>query len=107
MTTLDETKNRSIEGFGIAYIEAGFFGIPSIASNIGGTPEAVINEHTGIIINNFESIYESIKNLLQDKKKLYFLGKNAQKKSIELYNWEYTTKRYKQTFEEIDNLKIL
>ena len=32
--------------FGIAYIEAAFYGIPSIASNIGGTPEAVIHEET-------------------------------------------------------------
>ena len=37
MPTLDESINRSIEGFGIAYIEAAFFGIPSIASDIGGT----------------------------------------------------------------------
>ena len=31
MPTIDETNNRSIEGFGIAYIEAAFYGIPSIA----------------------------------------------------------------------------
>ena len=38
MPTLDESRKNSIEGFGIAYLEAAFFGIPSIASNIGGTP---------------------------------------------------------------------
>ena len=26
MPTIDETNNRSIEGFGIAYIEAAFYG---------------------------------------------------------------------------------
>ena len=34
MPTLDESKKNSIEGFGIAYLEAAFFGIPSIASNL-------------------------------------------------------------------------
>ena len=36
MPTIDETHNNSIEGFGISYIEAALFGIPSIASNVGG-----------------------------------------------------------------------
>ena len=52
MPTLDEIKIGSIEGFGIVYIEAAFFAIPSIASNVGGTPEAVIDNSTGKIINN-------------------------------------------------------
>ena len=51
MPTLDESENKSIEGFGIAYIEAAFFGIPSIASDVGGTPEAVIDKKTGWCID--------------------------------------------------------
>ena len=54
MPTLDESQNRSIEGFGIAYLEAAFFGIPSVASKVGGTPEAVLHKQTGIIIDNHE-----------------------------------------------------
>ena len=52
MPTLDESKKNSIEGFGIAYLEAAYYGIPSIASNVGGTPEAVIHNETGIIISD-------------------------------------------------------
>ena len=63
MPTLDESHNRSIEGFGIAYLEAAFFRIPSIASNIGGTPEAVINNKTGIIIDDIKLLHSSIKQL--------------------------------------------
>ena len=72
MPTLDESDNRSIEGFGIAYIEAAFFGVPSIASNIGGTSEAVIDKSTGIIINSVNDLYGSIKDLLSDKNKRIF-----------------------------------
>ena len=42
MPTTDESNERSVEGFGISYLEAAFYGIPSIASNVGGTPEAVL-----------------------------------------------------------------
>ena len=51
MPTLDESHNRSIEGFGIAYLEAAFFGIPSVASKAGGASEAVLHQETGIIID--------------------------------------------------------
>ena len=54
MPTIDETHNNSIEGFGISYIEAALFGIPSIASNVGGTAEAVIHNKTGIILDNLK-----------------------------------------------------
>ena len=39
--------NNSIEGFGLSYIEAAKYGVPSIMSNTGGASEAVINNKTG------------------------------------------------------------
>lgn len=42
---------RSVEGFGISYIEAGWYGVPSIASKAGGGVEAVIHNVTGIIVD--------------------------------------------------------
>lgn len=40
-------EKNSIEGFGISYIEAASFGLPSIAGREGGSPEAVKNGETG------------------------------------------------------------
>ena len=65
---IDESKKNSIEGFGIAYLEAAFFAIPSIASNVGGTPEAVINDNTGKIITDIKDLYDSIRGLLENDK---------------------------------------
>ena len=67
MPTLDESSAKSIEGFGIAYIEAANFKIPSIASNIGGTPEAVIHNKTGLIIKDIDELDEAIKSLIDNK----------------------------------------
>ena len=94
MPTLDDSDNNSIEGFGIAYLEASFFGIPSIASNIGGSPEAVINEKTGIVIKNDHQLYDCIEKLLLDKEKLSKLGENAKKRAISHFKWEHVIKNY-------------
>ena len=100
MPTLDETLNRSIEGFGIAYLEAAFFGIPSIASNVGGSPEAVINDSTGLIIDNLDQLYPAIRSLLMDKEKRKKLGKSAQYRSINNFTWNKVTKKYISAFDK-------
>ncbi len=94
MPTLDEREKRSIEGFGIAYLEAAFFGIPSIASNVGGTKEAVLHNKTGIIINDIDDIYQSIHNLLKNPNQRKKLGENARKRAIEDFNWDIVIKKY-------------
>tara|TARA_Y100000590_G_C15650672_1_gene988619 strand:+ start:481 stop:1575 length:1095 start_codon:yes stop_codon:yes gene_type:complete len=94
MPTLDESINRSIEGFGISYIEAAFFGIPSIASNVGGTPEAVLHEKTGIIIENNHQLFDEIKNLLLNKNKLKILGDNAKERAEKMFIWDEVADRY-------------
>ena len=101
MPTLDETQNLSIEGFGITYLEASFFGIPSIASNVGGTPEAVINDLTGIIIDSNDQLFDAIKLLLKDEKKRKRLGISAQKRSINNFDWNNVTKKYISAFTKI------
>ncbi len=94
MPTLERSKERSIEGFGIAYIEAAFFGLPSIASKFGGTPEAVLHNKTGIIINDFEDLYLSIYQLLEKKDLIKKLGNEAQQRAIKDFNWEKVTQNY-------------
>ena len=94
MPTLDESKNRSIEGFGIAYLEAAFFSIPSIASNVGGTKEAVLHNKTGIIIENFDELYLSIYDLLINPDKRKLLGKEAQKRAKLEFDWDVVANKY-------------
>jgi len=94
MTTLDETHNRSIEGFGISYLEASFFSIPSVASNVGGTPEAVINNVTGKIINNIDELYSTVHDLLLDENMIEKLGSNAKKRAIDEFTWDHISKKY-------------
>ena len=86
--------NKSVEGFGIAYVEAAQYGIPSIGGKDGGASDAIIDKETGIICdgNNLDEIYSSIDLVLKDNsyKKL---GKNAKDYSIK-FNWNNIIKDY-------------
>lgn len=42
--------NGEFEGFGLVYIEAGLRGLPSVATTVGGIPDAVIDGETGILV---------------------------------------------------------
>ncbi|MBO3458290.1 glycosyltransferase family 4 protein [Aetokthonos hydrillicola Thurmond2011] len=69
MLTFFDSKNSSIEGFGIVYLEAGYFGKPVIASRVGGVVDAVHHEENGILVdpNSGSEILEAFKRLCEDK----------------------------------------
>jgi len=50
LPTYYAAESRSIEGFGIVYLEAAYFGLPTVASRIGGVEDAVIDGETGILV---------------------------------------------------------
>ena len=102
MPTIDESKKNSIEGFGIAYLEAAYYGIPSIASNVGGTPEAVIHNETGIIISDMSELYTSVKDLLANSLKLNELGKKAKLRAENDFTWEAIGNKYLQLMQNLE-----
>jgi len=101
MPTLDETHSNSIEGFGIVYIEAAQYGIPAIASNVGGTPEAVLHNRTGLIINNLNKLDETIKKLIDNKQLRIELGKNAKIRAKNELNWKKQILKYDKLINDI------
>lgn len=44
------TAGKSVEGFGLVYLDASARGLPVIATRIGGVPEAVIDGQTGLLV---------------------------------------------------------
>jgi glycosyltransferase involved in cell wall biosynthesis len=44
------SHGHSIEGFGLVYLEAAAHGLPVVAHNIGGVPEAVLDGLTGLLV---------------------------------------------------------
>ena len=87
---------KSVEGFGIAYVEAAQYGVPSVGGKDGGASDAIIHEKTGLICdgNKLEDIYSSIENLFKDNKYLEY-GKEA-KINAENFLWDRIIENYKR-----------
>ncbi len=87
---------RSVEGFGIAYVEAAQYGIPSIGGKDGGAADAIEHEKTGLICdgNNLDDVYSSINSILENKKYLEY-GKNA-KEFVTKFEWTKIIEDYKE-----------
>ena len=85
----------SVEGFGIAYVEAAQYGIPSLGGKDGGASDAIDHDKTGLICdgNNLEDIYSSLNYMIKDKKYLEF-GKNA-RNYVTKFQWEKIIEDYK------------
>ena len=87
---------KSVEGFGIAYVEAAQYGIPSIGGKDGGAADAIDHEKTGLICdgNSLDEIYSSINSILENKKYSEY-GKNA-KKFVNKFQWSKIIEEYKK-----------
>ncbi len=95
MPTREEAGGRSIEGFGIVYLEASASGLPVIATNSGGVAEAVQEGKTGILVppDNPTAVAQAITTLLQDNALRLKMGQAGRKWIETTMNWERTAKQ--------------
>ena len=95
--------DRSLEGFGISYIEAAKAGVPSIAGNIGGAPEAVLNGQTGWCVDGRSvcSIQTALAEALNSKELVEKLGINAKTRFDQELNGSEV---FKQLLQSINDL---
>ena len=87
-------EGKSVEGFGISYIEAASHGVGSIGGKDGGAHDAISHNKTGLICdgNELNSIYDSVINFLANKKFIEY-GNEARNFSQNFY-WDKVIKSY-------------
>ncbi len=85
---------KSIEGFGITFIEAASYGKPSVGGIFGGESDAIINGKTGYLCdgNDLSALYETLLKMLENDN-FKELGKNAYEFSKN-FNWNKIVKKY-------------
>ena len=87
-------EKKSVEGFGISFIEAASHNVGSIGGKDGGSPDAIKHNKTGFICdgNDLNSIYDSVINFFKNDKFIE-LGNNA-KVFSEAFHWDKVVKKY-------------
>jgi phosphatidylinositol alpha-1,6-mannosyltransferase len=79
--------DNSIEGFGISYVEAAAYAIPSISGIEGGVKDAVIDCKTGWCVNPLDNevLSKTLMDAINHKSKREKYGINAQKKILRIF----------------------
>ena len=87
-------EKKSVEGFGISFIEAASYGVGSIGGKDGGASDAIAHNKTGLICdgNDLNSIYESVLNFFKNDNFIEF-GKSSSILSKNFY-WDKIVKDY-------------
>jgi phosphatidylinositol alpha-1,6-mannosyltransferase len=84
-----------VEGLGIVYLEASAVGLPVIAGDSGGAPEAVIQGETGYVVpgDSVEQCADRIVELLRDPVKAKAMGERGRAWVEEQWQWDSIAER--------------
>ena len=88
----ENLPNGDIEGFGIAILEANYFGLPAIGSKGCGIDNAINSMETGILIDNHNPIdcRKAIVQIMNDYQNFSYASKNW----ANAHDWDKTIKEY-------------
>lgn len=89
-----------VEGLGIVYLEASACGLPVIAGDSGGAPDAVISGETGIVVDgtSHEAIAHAAIELLSDKQRAEKMGKAGRDWVVREWGWDLWSSRFNELF---------
>ena len=89
-------EGRSVEGFGISYIEAGWYGVPSLGGKGSGAEDAVIDGRTGFLCDgeSAEDVASKLKALLDNASLRRDFGLAAKKRVCDELLWDKSLPRF-------------
>ena len=90
------------ETLGVAALEASAMEIPVVASRIGGVPEAVIDQKTGILVTprSSDEIYEAVLRLVWDPTLRRRLGKSGRRHVFDHFDLAQVSERFSRLYDE-------
>jgi glycogen(starch) synthase len=79
-----------LEGFGLVALEAGSMARPVVATRVGGLPEVIVHEETGLLTEseNSEALAGAIELLLEQPEKAERMGRAARERAQREFGWE-------------------
>ena len=100
------TRNRGwdVEGLGIVYLEAGAVGLPVIAGNSGGAPDAVLEGETGFVVDgrDLAQAADRVSELLRDPELAQQMGRRGRAWVEQQWSWPIVSRRLTDLLEGVD-----
>jgi phosphatidylinositol alpha-1,6-mannosyltransferase len=88
-------RGLDVEGLGIVYLEASATGLPVIAGDSGGAPDAVVDGETGFVVpgRSVEAVADRLNSLLADPAAAKAMGKRGMAWVDSEWRWELVAER--------------
>jgi phosphatidylinositol alpha-1,6-mannosyltransferase len=98
MPSRSRLAGLEVEGLGIVYLEASACGLPVIAGNSGGAPDAVLEGETGLVVDGTDktAVATAVAELLLDADRSKAMGIRGRQWIIEEWRWEMWAARFAQ-----------
>ena len=100
------TRNRGwdVEGLGIVYLEAGAIGLPVIAGNSGGAPDAVLDGQTGYVVDgrDLAQVAGRVTELLSDSALAAQFGSRGRQWVEQQWTWPIVSRRLTDLLDGLD-----
>jgi phosphatidyl-myo-inositol dimannoside synthase len=92
-----------VEGLGIVYLEAAASGVPAIAGDSGGAPEAVVDGVTGTVVDGRDrgSVIAAIDRWLADPTARRSAGEAGRDWAEQRWSWEAIADRFSDLLDEV------
>jgi phosphatidylinositol alpha-1,6-mannosyltransferase len=96
MPSRSRLMGLEVEGLGIVYLEASACGLPVIAGNSGGAPDAVLDNKTGVVVDgtNDSQIASAAIDLLTNPERAQLMGEAGRQWIIKDWRWEIWSKEF-------------
>lgn len=90
------------EGLGVVLVEALSYQIPVVASRVGGIPDVIIDDETGVLVQEKapEAIANAIQELLNDGERADRLVKNGFAHACSYFDWNRITNLLTQVYKK-------
>lgn len=91
-----------VEGFGIVILEAALGGAPTVATRVGGIPDAVVDGETGVLVDpgDFDTMAAAVRRLIEDAPSRRQLAAAAAARARTAFSWEAIAEAYETVLEE-------
>ncbi|TNY36225.1 glycosyltransferase family 4 protein [Thermomonospora catenispora] len=88
-------RGLDVEGLGIVYLEASATGLPVVAGNSGGAPDAVLDGETGLVVDgrSVRAVAEAVAGLLADPGRAREMGERGRAWVERDWRWDVQAAR--------------
>ena len=96
-----------LEGFGLVALEAALMGRPVVAARVGGLPEVVAHEQTGLLVegNQTRGVAQAIVRLLEHPELATQMGQAARARARQKFNWNRYVDAYDALYRKLNEFR--